>query len=601
MVEHTVTGSLVSSSFDLAIWGSSILVISAWFFYSLFSRNREWSPSLLGRFVVSAILVGLVVWVGLVFAGVFSLLSLGLASGLLILLCLVVSMGIFGLTRFRLFLHLVFSCILVVLVVEFGDLALFNAPAAMNLVPVNAGMHWSFVEQCFSNLFYPYVSYAYLFFVFLGVVVFIWKVVPLKRFSGEFRGARLISALGRLGHSFDIVENGTFAFLRRRYVLTVAVLVSAVVSCLFVVFTVLPWVNPTNMLVSVDSPVYYQLIVHMHSVDFNSALTFALSNDRALFLVLIYALSFFASPIFVIQSIAALLIVLFGIVSLLVLRHLCPLREVWVLGVLLVPFSFQALGLIYSGYFANMLALILVFVYLVLFMRVERSGSFFSFFGLLAVSVLILFSHSWTWFVFAVSLVVFLFLEWRLAVADKTLMPQIKMKGVYVGSTIGVGLLCDLMRRLVSPVSSTASVVSTVQSSISLPNLGYVISGLRESVDSSLGGVFANSLLIFLSIVGFLVLIRFKSQVSNFLVSWVFVACLSILFASASLVFNRVLFLIPWAMLSSLGLYFVVKLFVSGFDDLKSWRFGVAVLILSFVFLVLLNGALSFLFNINIF
>ena len=42
MVEHTVTGSLVSSAFDLAIWGSSILVISAWFFYSLFSRKREW-------------------------------------------------------------------------------------------------------------------------------------------------------------------------------------------------------------------------------------------------------------------------------------------------------------------------------------------------------------------------------------------------------------------------------------------------------------------------------------------------------------------------------------------------------------------------------
>ena len=74
-----------------------------------------------------------------------------------------------------------------------------------------------------------------------------------------------------------------------RFVLVLAVLVSAVISCLFVVFTVLPWANPTHMLVSVDSPSYYQWIVYMRSVNVNSALSFAFGNDRALFLVLAYA------------------------------------------------------------------------------------------------------------------------------------------------------------------------------------------------------------------------------------------------------------------------------------------------------------------------
>ena len=113
----------------------------------------------------------------------------------------------------------------------------------------------------------------------------------------------------------------------------------------------------------------------MHSVNVNGALSFALANDRALFLILAYALSFIASPLIVIQFVAALLIVLFGVVSLLVLRLFCNLRVVWVFGVLLVPFSFQALGLIYAGYFANMLALILVFVYVVLFFRLLDSWS----------------------------------------------------------------------------------------------------------------------------------------------------------------------------------------------------------------------------------
>ena len=91
-------------------------------------------------------------------------------------------------------------------------------------------------------------------------------------------------------------SDGGFEFLRGRLVLVGAVLVGAVVSCLFVLLTVLPWINPTNMLVSVDSPDYYQWIVYMHGVDVNGALSFAFANDRALFLILAYALSFIASP-----------------------------------------------------------------------------------------------------------------------------------------------------------------------------------------------------------------------------------------------------------------------------------------------------------------
>ena len=124
---------------------------------------------------------------------------------------------------------------------------------------------------------------------------------------------------------------------------------------------------------------------------------------------------------------------LFGVVSLLALRLFSSLREVWVLAVLLVPFSFQALGLIYAGYFANMLALILVFAYLVLFFRVLRSWSVLGFFALIGVSVFVLLSHSWTWFIFAISLLGYLFLEWRFAVGDKGLWRRFKEKMYFGG------------------------------------------------------------------------------------------------------------------------------------------------------------------------
>ena len=416
MVAHGVSGSLFSTSLDRVVWVCAVLVVLAWLFYGLGSGVVGG----LHRFFVGFVLFCSVGWVCLVLFGFVNVVSLVLVSVLVIVLCVVFSFGFFGISRVGVFLRLLLGAVLVVLFVEVAALVLFNVPVALNLGFGAAGLHWGNVELVFSNFAYPFLPYVYLLFVLLGIVGFVVKVAPAGWFVGKIRGGWFVKFVHRLTGVFELSSDGEFKLLTGRFVLVLAVLVSAVVSCLFVVFTVLPWVNPTHMLVSVDSPSYYQWIVYMRSVNVNSALSFAFANDRALFLVLAYALSFITSPLSVVQFAAALLIVLFGFVSFLVLRLFCSFREVWVLGVLLVPFSFQALGLIYSGYFANMLALILVFVYVVLFFRLVGSWSSLGFFALLGLSVLILFSHSWTWFVFALTLVVFLFLEWRLAVRDRS-------------------------------------------------------------------------------------------------------------------------------------------------------------------------------------
>jgi hypothetical protein len=593
MVEHAVSGSLISANWDLAVWASAVFAVIAWLFYSLIYR----AVGGFYRFLTVLVLLALVGWVGLVVFGVVSLVSLALVSVLLIVLSVLFSLLFFGVSRFGLLLRLLFGCVWVVLFVEVVALVLFNVPVALNFGYGAIGLHWSIVELSFSNLAYPFLPYVYFVFVFLGLVGFVVRVLPAgwltKIWSGWFA-----AFLGRFLDSFELGGESEFGFRRGRFVLAVAVLAAAVVSCLFVLFTVLPWVNPTHMLVSVDSPRYYQWIVYMRSVDVNRALSFAFANDRALFLVLAYGLSFLASPLVVVQFVAALLIVMFGIVSLLVLQLFCSFRVVWVFGVLFVPFSFQALGLIYAGYFANMLALILVFVYVLLFFRLVGSWSSLGFFALLGVSVLVLFSHSWTWFVFAVSLLAFLFLEWRLALRDRGLWGRFKVKCVFVVATVGVGLFVDLVRGLFSPVSSSVSIVDAAGSGLSFPSGNFLLAAMQKNVDFALGGVFANGLLMFLSFIGFLFLLRFKSEVTNFLVSWVFVACLSILFAAQDYVFDRFLFLLPWVVLSSLGLFSILGSSSRHFDGRKGWPICLVVSV--FVFLVLLNGALRYLFNINI-
>jgi len=133
-----------------------------------------------------------------------------------------------------------------------------------------------------------------------------------------------------------------------------------------------------------------------------------------------------------------------------------------------------------------------------------------------------------------------------------------------------------------------------------LPNASYLVNGLTRSVNFDLGGVFANQLLAFLAVVGFVFLLKYKSKMSNFLISWVFVAGVSILFATADFVFDRFLFLMPSAILCGSGLFAIVQFGAIRFGGSKGRRFVFGVAVVGFVFLVLLNGSLRYLSNINI-
>jgi hypothetical protein len=219
----------------------------------------------------------------------------------------------------------------------------------------------------------------------------------------------------------------------------------------------------------------------------------------------------------------------------------------------------------------------------------------------LVVSVGVLFSHSWTWFILMLSLGGFLLLEWRSARGIGTgLRDVFKSKVILVGTTVAVGLVCDFARSLLSAGSSSASVGATVQSSLGLPNLGFLVSGLWDSVSFYLGGVFANQLLVLLFVVGFFVMLSFRSEVTNFFVSWVCLGCLSMLFASGVFVFNRFLFLMPGVVFCGLGLSFVVRAVggvFAGFGKRKRWA---EFLVVFFAFLILLVYALRYVTNLNL-
>jgi hypothetical protein len=266
----------------------------------------------------------------------------------------------------------------------------------------------------------------------------------------------------------------------------------------------------------------------------------------------------------------------------------------------MIPFSLQALGLIYSGYFANILAAIFVYIYFILLLWVFRSRSSLGVFGLLAVSLMVLLSHSWTWYIFAISLGAFLLLEWRTIAREHGSWQSFKWKVSVVGTTIAVGLVFDLVRSLLTSTSASASVFETAQSNMNLPNASYVLGGLKLTTNFYLGGVFANGPIILLSIVGFLFMLTFKSEMSRLLVSWFLVGCVSILFASSELVFNRFLFLMPTVVFSSLGLVFFIRFSIYNSKAQPAKKLGLELIAVAFVFLTLLNFGLHFVSNLNL-
>ena len=132
------------------------------------------------------VLGGLVVWVCLALFGFVSLVSLALASVLLLGLCLVYSLDFFGVSRIGLFFRVLFGGLLFGLSFEVAAFILFNVPMALNLSPELSAvaLHWNLVELSFSNLAYPFLPFVYLLFVLLGVLGFVVLVLPWEKLVG---------------------------------------------------------------------------------------------------------------------------------------------------------------------------------------------------------------------------------------------------------------------------------------------------------------------------------------------------------------------------------------------------------------------------------
>jgi hypothetical protein len=194
--------------------------------------------------------------------------------------------------------------------------------------------------------------------------------------------------------------------------------ISLATSFLLALFPYRPDMNPTGSLVGIDSPLYVTWINQMLARPFPQALQYSfvegLDGSRPLLLVLLYMFaSLGISPAQIMEYLPALLVPLLSLSTYIFVRYGHGSQSLAGLTALFTPFSFYLTVGLWGGYYANILALTFVFLFLTLLLTFSKSPSAPKYCAMLALSIALFLTHPWTWVLIATTALVFALTLWR--------------------------------------------------------------------------------------------------------------------------------------------------------------------------------------------
>src|SRR5205809_5311275 len=291
--------------------------------------------------------------------------------------------------------------------------------------------------------------------------------------------------------------------------------ISLVVSVLIVFVPYRPDLNPTANLVGIDSPTYVGWVGQMLALPLPAALRYSfvtgLDGSRPLLLVLFYlAGSAGVSPSQIIEYTPMLLAPLLSLSTYTFVRYGNGSARFAGLTALFSSVSFYSTVGLWGGYYANWLALVLVYLFLTSLLVFSRSPSKAKYGSMYGLSVALLFTHPWTWVMITTVCLVFSITLWR---ETRNLVHLKSLTGI-----IATGIILDLVKSWAFATRCVAADIAT-----KAPNAGVLLSFWNNLVDGLLfthGGLLANWLILGLGLLGVLVL-RFKDWFERLLLLWV--------------------------------------------------------------------------------
>jgi hypothetical protein len=284
-------------------------------------------------------------------------------------------------------------------------------------------------------------------------------------------------------------------------------IISSIIVIVLGIYPYLPTVNPDFLQVSVDAPYYInQINVIKNEGLFSPNGPFGFANERALSILVFYGIAEVTQQSA--ASIIAFLPAFLGLLSVLsvykLVRHVFgPGHPVVLYAPLLTAFSHQFVVGIYGGFFSNMLALPLLFVAILFFLRYSESTRRrklnLSIFVIATLSALLI--HIYTWVFLAATLVIaigiLVFTSGKDVGKARTLKQYAPILAVF-------GMTIVVMLAIATQVKSTSGLgflVNLTSSSVGQDFFAARWFNLNYMFRVYLGGFLTNSAAIFLALV----------------------------------------------------------------------------------------------------
>ena len=312
----------------------------------------------------------------------------------------------------------------------------------------------------------------------------------------------------------------TFKILSRPRLLLI---ISLAASILLAFVPYRPDFNPAGTLVGVDSPAYVTWISQMLTLPIPQALQYSFvegpDGSRPLLLIILYMVaSLGVSPSQIIEYLPMILAPLLTLSTYAFIRFGQGNASFAALTALFTPFSFYLPVGLWGGYYANMAALILTYLFLTLLLLFSRSPSATKYVAMFALSVALFLTHPWTWVLIATAGLVFTLSVWR-----ETHL-SIHLKSIAGILTIGVAL--DVLKSTIFATRSVAADLAT-----KLPTGGQASTFWINLVDGLLytySGLLASWIILGVGLFACFAL-RFKDRFERLVLLWVAVASIPFL------------------------------------------------------------------------
>lgn len=313
--------------------------------------------------------------------------------------------------------------------------------------------------------------------------------------------------------------------------------------------------NPNSQRFGVDSPMYVKKLMMMKNQTADPIhLAFRDSGDRPLTLLILFLITETTrvNQLQVVEFSPLVLSPLLVIITFLLTRQMTENDSIAMLSSFLSAISFQTVIGIYSGFYANWIALILGYLAFVILIRCLKHLTVFYMvvLGLLLTGVLL--AHVYTWTIIISVAFIFLIV---LQILNYFPRKHILVLYLILSTSIAVDILKSSLTGSSTGLESDVSV--GFSHGLGIPQFGDRLTTLADTIQTYYGGAYAN--IAILSLVGYWLVRCQPKEIANIFVLIFLSTGLIPLFIGDWILQSRVLYDIPFQIPAAISLYSIWK------------------------------------------